>query len=738
MPRNYKEEYRKFHSSPKAKNKRAKLNKINRDKGTYGNGDGKDVSHMSDGSIVLESPSKNRGNKTRTPGDRNARGSYLKKRNVRKAQDGMINDEDKSNINERDRERDMEQTVAKSMYGKPLIANELFYRDSVPSGKVDVEGETYIDPRTGKRGEYEGGRQHYTPQGVEGIDLALEESENAFLQMLINKENQSVDQKNYDYFNELAESIGYDNYGEQIGGDVTDYLDRVEAYRDDKPYVESLKNLMVEELKDLGHDEEVARKSAERRFTYSNVNDELIQGISQALERVDTLSDEDYNGFINLISKYASNFGKDNTISQNIAEFIKLDASDFKKYREKMGLSKRQVLDLIQPPAGATRGERAALEALKKATLLKKFEEGGKVPSGKRSKSIQDAINWVVDKDATEEKDKLRVLMEATAFLENSFGANEDAYNRDYTNSHWSIDDGFLSDLVTKRSPRYDKVYNDYFNKYEAISSDRSNLESLLESNDEIASALSARIKYAISPEPLPDTDIDSVVDYWYRNYNSNPNFTEEDIERKKNEYRKFLESRSSNDTIGREFSTGGLLNYEDGGKTQKPLIKEDRGFTLPKELVEDDSETYKRGDTMYEELYKLENTIDNLLDKPMDKASETARSIADVQTKGRPGDFDKEDALRHTLSGLYTGEKVGPLATNILGIAHEVINKNKPKEHFQDIMNNLIGSLVSMAPASVQKKEDWISWLSDNNLLFEMPTENKQTELNPGRKLKF
>ena len=621
MPRNYKEEYKKFHSSPNAKNKRAKLNKINRDKGTYGNGDGKDVSHMSDGSIVLESPSKNRGNKTRTPGDRNARGSYLKKRNVKKAQNGMINGEeltdkeiqkildDRAKFREerrkernerlkakydaslqsrdqdridneerlnklppelrekmetvvRDREKDMEQIAAKSMYGKPLIANELFYRDSVPSGKVDVEGETYIDPRTGKKGEYEGGRQHYTPQGVEGIDLALEESENAFLQMLINKENQSVDQKYYDYFNELAESIGYDNYGEQIGGDVTDYLDRVEAYRDDKPYVESLKNLMVEELKDLGHDEEVARKSAKRRFTYSNVNDELIQGISQALERVDTLSDEDYNGFINLISKYASNFGKDNTISQNIAAFIKLDASDFQNYREKMGLSKREVLDLIQPPARATKGERTALEALKKATLLKKFEDGGKVPSGKRSQSIQDAINWVVDKDATEEKDKLRVLMEATAFLENSFGANEDAYNRDYTNSHWSIDDGFLSDLVTKRSPRYDKVYNDYFNKYEAISSDRSNLESLLEGNDEIASALSARIKYAISPEPLPDTDIDSVVDYWYRNYNSNPDFTEEDISRKKDEYRKFLESRSSNDNIGREFATGGMLNY--------------------------------------------------------------------------------------------------------------------------------------------------------------------------------
>ena len=59
---------------------RQRLNKFNRQKGTYGNGDGKDVSHMSDGSVVLENQSKNSGNKTRTPGDRKARGIKLNKR----------------------------------------------------------------------------------------------------------------------------------------------------------------------------------------------------------------------------------------------------------------------------------------------------------------------------------------------------------------------------------------------------------------------------------------------------------------------------------------------------------------------------------------------------------------------------------------------------------------------------------------------------------------------------------
>ena len=40
--------------------KRSKLNAETHKRGTYGNGDGKDVSHKKDGSTVLESASKNR------------------------------------------------------------------------------------------------------------------------------------------------------------------------------------------------------------------------------------------------------------------------------------------------------------------------------------------------------------------------------------------------------------------------------------------------------------------------------------------------------------------------------------------------------------------------------------------------------------------------------------------------------------------------------------------------------
>lgn len=65
---------KKYNASKKQRARRALLVKLNRDMGTYGNGDGKDVSHQKNGTVKLEKASKNRGNGTRTSGDRKARG----------------------------------------------------------------------------------------------------------------------------------------------------------------------------------------------------------------------------------------------------------------------------------------------------------------------------------------------------------------------------------------------------------------------------------------------------------------------------------------------------------------------------------------------------------------------------------------------------------------------------------------------------------------------------------------
>jgi hypothetical protein len=64
MARDYKDEYEKFQKDKSAY--RAKLNKYNRDKGTYGNGDGLDASHGGGGIVGFESSSKNKGKKEKS------------------------------------------------------------------------------------------------------------------------------------------------------------------------------------------------------------------------------------------------------------------------------------------------------------------------------------------------------------------------------------------------------------------------------------------------------------------------------------------------------------------------------------------------------------------------------------------------------------------------------------------------------------------------------------------------
>lgn len=65
--RNYRKEYDNYHSKPDAKKQRARNNKANRDAGTYGNGDGKDIAHKDNNTkngkksnLKKQAPSKNR------------------------------------------------------------------------------------------------------------------------------------------------------------------------------------------------------------------------------------------------------------------------------------------------------------------------------------------------------------------------------------------------------------------------------------------------------------------------------------------------------------------------------------------------------------------------------------------------------------------------------------------------------------------------------------------------------
>jgi len=65
--RDYKKEYKNYHSKPKAKKQRARNNAANRKAGTYGNGDNKDIAHSDNNTknnkrsnLKKQAPSKNR------------------------------------------------------------------------------------------------------------------------------------------------------------------------------------------------------------------------------------------------------------------------------------------------------------------------------------------------------------------------------------------------------------------------------------------------------------------------------------------------------------------------------------------------------------------------------------------------------------------------------------------------------------------------------------------------------
>ena len=51
---------RQYNKKPSEVKRRVALKRINRQKGTYGNGDGKDVSHKKNGKTFMETASKNR------------------------------------------------------------------------------------------------------------------------------------------------------------------------------------------------------------------------------------------------------------------------------------------------------------------------------------------------------------------------------------------------------------------------------------------------------------------------------------------------------------------------------------------------------------------------------------------------------------------------------------------------------------------------------------------------------
>ena len=139
--RDYKAEYKKFQSSDKSKKYRAELNKYNRQKGTYGNGDGKDASHKGGKIVGFEKESVNRGR---------AEKSRLKK-------EGKLTEDFKNNewevyvADEKGKEKIVK--VAKSKRAGVILYNKLINSDKyhevgmrvIKEGKLTEAKESIFD-----------------------------------------------------------------------------------------------------------------------------------------------------------------------------------------------------------------------------------------------------------------------------------------------------------------------------------------------------------------------------------------------------------------------------------------------------------------------------------------------------------------------------------------------------------------------------------------------------------------
>ena len=139
-----------------------------------------------------------------------------------------------------------------------------------------------------------------------------------------------------------------------------------------------------------------------------------------------------------------------------------------------------------------------------------------------RSEQIRYAVNQLKYMDPNYSPN-LETLMNMTAWMENDYGTNPDAYGRDYTNSFMSLDDPAIDAIYI---PRGQNTYNrsqrnvlDNLKKYGYA--DRDALVKALRAEDPIAAMLAARATYYLSPDPLPDmSNPEAVFKYFAKNYN--------------------------------------------------------------------------------------------------------------------------------------------------------------------------------------------------------------------------
>jgi hypothetical protein len=147
--------------------------------------------------------------------------------------------------------------------------------------------------------------------------------------------------------------------------------------------------------------------------------------------------------------------------------------------------------------------------------------EGLSEEQAARRQALLNAANVVAQAQGDDEN--LRRLLVMSAAMENTLGADPNAYGRDYTRGPMSIDDIAYQDLFAIREgaggyTTQQKKNAAWLNE---LGIDTNNIEQVLRSDDPLAGMAAARLVYGRAPEALPSgDDPDALYNYYLKYYN--------------------------------------------------------------------------------------------------------------------------------------------------------------------------------------------------------------------------
>ena len=118
---------------------------------------------------------------------------------------------------------------------------------------------------------------------------------------------------------------------------------------------------------------------------------EFIPKLDNVIDKLSTLSDKDVNSLKAEVIKLSAEYKGIDPESSNVYKMKEAasiaanqDWSSLKPLREKAGLTKEELLQLIQAPEDAGWAEKLGFKAVRSAASMKDFRKGGKVPMIKR------------------------------------------------------------------------------------------------------------------------------------------------------------------------------------------------------------------------------------------------------------------------------------------------------------------------------------------------------------------